>query len=57
MKAKADPKDTHIKFPVRRGDNQVFIAIVDADGNEICVCESEEMAKEIIAMLNNNAPD
>jgi hypothetical protein len=44
-----------IKRPVKRGDNQVFVGVADANGNQICVCESVEIAEEIIAALNKDA--
>lgn len=42
-----------IKRPVRRGSNQVFPAIEDADGNEILVCTTEEVLSETIRILNS----
>ena len=45
-----------ISRPVKRGDNQVFIAIIDATGNEIAVCTTEEICAEIMALLNAPNP-
>ena len=41
-----------IKLPAQKGNNQVFPAIADADGNELCVCTSEQTREDLLNLLN-----